>query len=219
MVWTLVEPGVAIIASSLVTVRPLLRQWRLKGFESTGRSDQRVGSHGRWGRYGRSSRRVSEIAGGNIKPRSNVPRTGPADVKLKDLESGYVKGSKNTSRETTLTSRTSNHDRYSGMGGGGAGKGRNWAGTRAVTVREDNETDDYDHDVISPVSPVSTDSESVFVIEGAPAPPGPRIRGHLQGGKPVWTRSEPPNSQEESEGSQGLRLPDGRSDGKPWPFS
>ncbi|KAK2000362.1 integral membrane family protein [Colletotrichum falcatum] len=34
MVWTLVEPGVAIVASSLVTVRPLLRAWRLSGFTS-----------------------------------------------------------------------------------------------------------------------------------------------------------------------------------------
>ncbi|EFQ28128.1 integral membrane family protein [Colletotrichum graminicola M1.001] len=38
MVWTLVEPGVAIVASSLVTVRPLLRAWRLTGFASTNRT-------------------------------------------------------------------------------------------------------------------------------------------------------------------------------------
>jgi len=38
MVWTLVEPGVAIIASSLATIRPLLRALRIRGFESTGRS-------------------------------------------------------------------------------------------------------------------------------------------------------------------------------------
>ncbi|KAF6815821.1 integral membrane family protein [Colletotrichum sojae] len=38
MVWTLVEPGVAIIASSLVTIRPLLRAWRLSGFTSTHRT-------------------------------------------------------------------------------------------------------------------------------------------------------------------------------------
>lgn len=35
MVWTLVEPGAAIIASSLVTIRPLLRAWRIRGFQST----------------------------------------------------------------------------------------------------------------------------------------------------------------------------------------
>ena len=35
MVWTLVEPGVAITAASLVTIRPLLRVLKLRGFEST----------------------------------------------------------------------------------------------------------------------------------------------------------------------------------------
>jgi hypothetical protein len=35
MVWTLVEPGAAIVASSLATIRPLLRALRIKGFEST----------------------------------------------------------------------------------------------------------------------------------------------------------------------------------------
>jgi hypothetical protein len=38
MVWTLVEPGVAIVASSLATIRPLLRALRIRGFESTGRA-------------------------------------------------------------------------------------------------------------------------------------------------------------------------------------
>lgn len=35
MVWTLVEPGVSIIAASLVTIRPLLRIFNLSGFESS----------------------------------------------------------------------------------------------------------------------------------------------------------------------------------------
>lgn len=35
MVWTLIEPGVAIVASSLVTIRPLLRAWKIRGFQST----------------------------------------------------------------------------------------------------------------------------------------------------------------------------------------
>lgn len=34
MVWTLIEPGVAIVASSLVTIRPLLHAMRVKGFLS-----------------------------------------------------------------------------------------------------------------------------------------------------------------------------------------
>lgn len=35
MVWTLVEPGVAITAACLVTMRPLLRSLNFSGFEST----------------------------------------------------------------------------------------------------------------------------------------------------------------------------------------
>jgi hypothetical protein len=35
MVWTLVEPGVAITAACLVTIRPLLRTLKMRGFEST----------------------------------------------------------------------------------------------------------------------------------------------------------------------------------------
>lgn len=239
MVWTLVEPGVAIVASSLVTIRPLLRQWRLKGFESSARGS----SSGRRVRYGRSSRRVSEIAGGNNRHHSNsnnysrpndrepMPARagrGPADVKLRDLESGYygsrVTGGKSASRETTLTSRTSYQDgAYPGA------RGRSWgggSGTVAIAVREDKGADgggggDGDGDAPWPEpgasSTTNSSSESVFVIEGA----APRIRGHLQGGKPVWVRTETLNSPEESEGSQGLRLPDGRGDGKggPWPFS
>lgn len=37
MVWTLIEPGVAIVASSLATIRPLLRAMKIKGFESAER--------------------------------------------------------------------------------------------------------------------------------------------------------------------------------------
>lgn len=35
MVWTIIEPGLAIVASSLATIRPLLRVMRIRGFEST----------------------------------------------------------------------------------------------------------------------------------------------------------------------------------------
>ncbi|KAK2047724.1 integral membrane family protein [Colletotrichum somersetense] len=52
MVWTLVEPGVAIIASSLVTVRPLLRAWRLSGFISTNQTSGMSGAISRGTRSG-----------------------------------------------------------------------------------------------------------------------------------------------------------------------
>jgi hypothetical protein len=41
MVWTLIEPGIAITAASLITIRPLLRALNLKGFDSTDPSRSR----------------------------------------------------------------------------------------------------------------------------------------------------------------------------------
>lgn len=35
MVWTIIEPGIAIFAASLVTIRPLLNSWNLRGFGSS----------------------------------------------------------------------------------------------------------------------------------------------------------------------------------------
>lgn len=55
MIWTLIEPGIAILAASLVTLRPLLRAIKLKGFES----DNMYTSH-------RSTRQ-------NISLRTDVP--------------------------------------------------------------------------------------------------------------------------------------------------
>ena len=48
MLWTLVEPGVAITAASLITIRPLLRALHFKGFSnSTTPSSDYVATHSR----------------------------------------------------------------------------------------------------------------------------------------------------------------------------
>lgn len=75
MIWTLVEPGVAIVASSLVTIRPLLRQIRLRGFESTGKSNSvplsvRSRSRAMRGRLG-SSRTYKSSKG--LRVRDGIP--------------------------------------------------------------------------------------------------------------------------------------------------
>lgn len=259
MVWTLVEPGVAIVASSLVTIRPLLRRCRLKGFESS----QRSRSKGLWGRYGRSGGKVSEVGGNsnhhhhnnknlNLKMTTRsgggMPGMGADEVGLSDLQAGRSRTGRSArsarksasngggggvwSRETTLTSRTLTHGNRSSKEVH-AGRGR------GDSVREDKEVgggdgphhhyhEEDDGDAITPVSPwprvgapADSSSESVFVIEGAPR----MMRGHLQGGKPVWRMGGPgvsgpragaetPNSPEESEAIQGLRQSDPRSDGK-----
>lgn len=41
MVWTLIEPGIAITAASLITIRPLLRAMNFAGFNSTGNNTSR----------------------------------------------------------------------------------------------------------------------------------------------------------------------------------
>ncbi|KID77490.1 uncharacterized protein G6M90_00g096800 [Metarhizium brunneum] len=70
MIWSLVEPGVAIIASSLATIRPLLRALKIRGFLST----DKYPSSGISGaaRYGRGSRNT----------RGSMPGQGPNDVSL-----------------------------------------------------------------------------------------------------------------------------------------
>ncbi|KAK6951678.1 hypothetical protein Daesc_006201 [Daldinia eschscholtzii] len=84
MVWTLVEPGVAIVASSLVTIRPLLRQWKIKGFGSSGHS-----------------RPTNPFNNSHPMSRTNrstkMPAFGSADVTLVDIETGLTKGSKSRS--------------------------------------------------------------------------------------------------------------------------
>lgn len=103
MVWTLIEPGVAIVAASLVTIRPLLRQMRLRGFESSERSRSR----NIFNRYNRS-RGTAEILddeeelhgvdGKHQKAGAKTAKTTNggtvSSMKLKDLETGHVDSSR-----------------------------------------------------------------------------------------------------------------------------
>ncbi|KAK7966697.1 integral membrane family protein [Apiospora aurea] len=96
MVWTLVEPGVAIVASSLVTIRPLLRAWKIKGFTSNGTSKQ-----------------TGPLSNGQAKSRTNrsngaMPGFGSRDVTLVDIELGHSKqaGSGDFGNTTHITSRS-----------------------------------------------------------------------------------------------------------------
>ncbi|QUC18860.1 uncharacterized protein UV8b_03101 [Ustilaginoidea virens] len=71
-VWTLVEPGFAIIATSLATIRPLLRSLRIRGFLSTDRaSTGRLSEPGTRNGYGsmpgyRSLHSVTGVTGVGI---------------------------------------------------------------------------------------------------------------------------------------------------------
>ncbi|KAK8038124.1 hypothetical protein PG994_014891 [Apiospora phragmitis] len=96
MVWTLVEPGVAIVASSLVTIRPLLRSWKIKGFTSSGTSKQ-----------------TGPFSKGQAKSRTNrsngrMPDFVSRDVTLVDIELGHSKHAASDDFGTTthITSRS-----------------------------------------------------------------------------------------------------------------
>ncbi|KAG8159070.1 hypothetical protein KVR01_010731 [Diaporthe batatas] len=183
MVWTLVEPGVAIVASSLVTIRPLLRKMRLRGFESTERSRglQLEGQNGSLGAIGGS--RAGATTRSGTRRASGMPGYGRGSIKLADMDPESNKGGSGYwSQETTLTSRTSTR---AGRNGWGVGV--------AVTVQEDDEAGDR----ISPAvgrSGITTPESDVYVIEG----PARTQLGSAWG-------SNSPTSAEESEHSQGLR--------------
>lgn len=76
MVWTLIEPGVAIIASSLATIRPLLRAMGIRGFQFTEHSTRPRGNP----KSNQSS---------NDAQRSCI---GSTDIPLPDIELAHTKG-------------------------------------------------------------------------------------------------------------------------------
>ncbi|KAJ4856261.1 hypothetical protein T069G_09629 [Trichoderma breve] len=91
MIWTIIEPGVAIVASSLATIRPLLRAWKIHGFESTGRRTRSAPSG-----YARHT-----ADDGNMATIGQV--FGPNDVSLKHVEPSYdTTAPHNPSTKTTI---------------------------------------------------------------------------------------------------------------------
>ncbi|KAI1814690.1 hypothetical protein GGS20DRAFT_398939 [Poronia punctata] len=88
MIWTLIEPGVAISAASLATIRPLLRSWRIGGFTDSERS------HGT-GLNGQDNTKNQGSRGGRAN--SKVPGFDSGDVTLLDIEQGEVDGGKRES--------------------------------------------------------------------------------------------------------------------------
>lgn len=215
MVWTLVEPGVAIVASSLVTIRPLLRQLRLKGFESTEHSSR---SRGFWGRYGRGGGGASKLEENKprSKRRSRAASSGMDafernEIGLDDLEAGH--GASDARRTSVRHSKISTGSRET-MRDEGVGRKsvvRNFSTPLSfVAVREDEKevavNDDDDDD--PPLSPwlrssARAESQGGAVVHQEHGQSPKTLRGHLQNGKPVW-RSERPNSPGETEFIQGL---------------
>ncbi|KAI6766276.1 hypothetical protein HG530_007346 [Fusarium avenaceum] len=74
MAWTLIEPGVAIVASSLATIRPLLRAMKIRGFEST---DNNYSTGHSAGTPSNANRAKSSVLA--------MPGFGPDDVSLTNI--------------------------------------------------------------------------------------------------------------------------------------
>lgn len=81
MVWTLIEPGVAIVASSLVTIRPLLHAMRIKGFVSTENSNTL-----RYGVSGRGGASAGMVPAKRANNNRGMPGYGPGDLALIDMQ-------------------------------------------------------------------------------------------------------------------------------------
>jgi len=90
MVWTLIEPGIAITAASLITIRPLLRALNFTGFNSTGHNSSRNFTSNNnmsrsMGQHNLSQRR-EDFALANWNALSSV--TGPEEAAVKGKEKG-----------------------------------------------------------------------------------------------------------------------------------
>ncbi|KAF4973596.1 hypothetical protein FZEAL_9274 [Fusarium zealandicum] len=90
MVWTLIEPGVAIVASSLATIRPLLRAMKVQGFETTGNTD------------GTGHSAAVRSNADRSKP-GTMPGFGPNDVSLMNVEPKHDTTLRYTPDDLTLT--------------------------------------------------------------------------------------------------------------------
>jgi hypothetical protein len=113
MVWTLIEPGVAITASSLVTIRPLLRAWRVPGFVSTENSGPSTGGMSK-GKAGSRSR----MTGGSKTANSASRETSTADGDVELGTSTFRGNQKGASQDNepvlkTHRSKASNMSRIS----------------------------------------------------------------------------------------------------------
>lgn len=157
MIWTIIEPGVAIVASSLATIRPLLRAMKIHGFESTRRTLSAPSAHARY---------TAEDRGAPIASRV----FGPDDVSLKHVEPSYdaaAAAPKSLTKTTTigLTIEPSHAGRATGprldtqqAGIGRGSEGKEYSPARSVNT-EASHTTHSSFDNIHSLEAQSQDSE------------------------------------------------------------
>ncbi|KAK6834621.1 hypothetical protein PG987_009315 [Apiospora arundinis] len=160
MVWTLVEPGVAIVASSLVTIRPLLRAWKIKGFTSSATGSRQTGPFSN----GQPKSRTNRSAG-------KMPGFGSRDVTLVDLELGHSKngslpgaGDFGTTTHITSRSRMSYMSRISERPDTSDRTGGAEAANPKITRRVEISSEPY-----VPQSPETAESRGTFLDGHSPS--------------------------------------------------
>ncbi|KAL7962439.1 hypothetical protein V8C34DRAFT_183537 [Trichoderma compactum] len=131
MIWTIIEPGVAIVASSLATIRPLLRAMKIRGFESTGRRTRSAPSG-----YARHT-----ADDGNMATIGQV--FGPNDVSLKHVEPSYdsaapAKTTIGLTFEQSHASRAMATRRSTQQQGSHASQGKEYSPSRSVNTQATN---------------------------------------------------------------------------------
>ncbi|KAE9369910.1 hypothetical protein N431DRAFT_381270 [Stipitochalara longipes BDJ] len=135
MVWTLIEPGIAITAASLITIRPLLRALNFAGFNSTGQNSSRnlTSNNNMTRSMGQQniSQRRDDFALANWNALSSV--TGPEEAVMK----GAGKGESRMRSEPVSDAES---EQYILQGGGTGSLEGGIKRTRTVTVVSDRQS-------------------------------------------------------------------------------
>ncbi|KAH7318674.1 hypothetical protein B0I35DRAFT_479159 [Stachybotrys elegans] len=134
MVWTLIEPGVALIAASLATIRPLLRAMRVPGFETRATSN----SYGLSMGQSHKSRNKSQLQSSTLGNATN-------DVALKDMSGSS--GAERTGR------RVLEEDERGLRPNDGLGGQINDSKSEVYVVQGHRTTSSWDEQPHSPISP------------------------------------------------------------------
>ncbi|RFU71754.1 integral membrane family [Trichoderma arundinaceum] len=154
MIWTIIEPGVAIVASSLATIRPLLRAMKIHGFESTGRTLSAPSAHARYTTEDRNMPIVGRVFG-------------PNDVSLKNVEPSYDKTAPDPSTRMTigLTFDQSHAGRATSprldtqQGRGRINDGKEYSPSRSINTEISHATNSSSFDDIHSLEAQSQESE------------------------------------------------------------
>ncbi|KAM0260738.1 hypothetical protein ACHAQJ_002654 [Trichoderma viride] len=153
MLWTIIEPGVAIIASSLATIRPLLRAMRIHGFMSTRGTHSAPSAHAR---HTTTEERNMPIADRVF---------GPDDVSLKNVEPTYVTAVPDSSTSTIgLTLEQSHAGRATAprldiqQGRNHVNQGKEYSPSRSVNTETSHATNSSSFDDIHNLEAQSQES-------------------------------------------------------------